>query len=78
MVDAFLHIGGKLKAASLDIALEIVIQAGLVNGNFTTIQPRDLFGINVIFSRAIFSASMSTHTTWLPVSAMQAPVTRPT
>src|SRR5918995_2412409 len=35
-------------------------------------------GISPTASRSIFRASTSTHSTWLPASARQAPVTRPT
>ena len=65
--DAVGGVGGELEPPGCEVALDQLIEARLVD--------RDLAGLA---GRSILAASTSTQRTWLPASARQAPVTRPT
>jgi hypothetical protein len=47
MIHALLHVGGELEAAGLYVALDVVVQTGLVNRDLALVQPRNLVFVDV-------------------------------
>jgi hypothetical protein len=66
VLDALRRVRGELDTAGLRVALDERIEARLMDRDFAPVQPIDLARVD------------STQMTWLPGSARQAPITRPT
>jgi len=66
MIDAARNVTGEFQTSRFLVALNIGIQARLINWYIA------------LFQTLYFVFVDTTQRTWLPISAMQAPVTRPT